>query len=66
MFKSKQTNSNNNIFQNKLDYMKQGEIKDGFPLLSEILKLLLTIPTNTALYERSFPAYGCLYLPQTT
>lgn len=54
MFKSKQINSNNSLFQNKLDYMKQGEIKDGFPLLSEILKLFMTIPTNTASCERSF------------
>jgi len=54
MFKSKQINSNNSLFQNKLFYMKQGEIKDVFPLLSEILKLFMTIPTNTASCERSF------------
>lgn len=34
--------------------MKQSEIKDGFSLLSEILKLFLTKPTNTASCERSF------------
>jgi len=48
---------------NKLDYMKQGEIKDGFSLLSEILKLFLTIPTNTASCERNFSCLRRLDLP---
>ncbi|KAL4119059.1 hypothetical protein QTP88_011928 [Uroleucon formosanum] len=49
------------------DYMKQGEIKDGFPLLSEILKLFMTIPTNTVSCERSFCCLGRLetYLRST-
>lgn len=54
MFKSKEINSNNSVFQTKLDYIKKSEIKDGFLLLSKILKLLLTMHTNTASYERSF------------
>jgi len=57
MFKFKQTNSNNNIFENKSDFIKQSEIKDGLPLLSKILKLFLTVPTNEVL-----PAYEGLGL----
>lgn len=39
----------------KKDYIRQNYIQKGFPLITESLKIFLTIPTNTASCERSFP-----------
>lgn len=38
----------------KIDYIRQNDIQNGFPLITESLKIFLTIPTNTASCERSF------------
>lgn len=40
--------------ESKIEYLRQSVIQKGFPLFTETLKILLTIPTNTAGCERSF------------
>lgn len=43
-----------NIFKMKIEFMKNNDFQNGFPILSEIIKIFLTIPTTTASCERSF------------
>ncbi|KAF0711333.1 Uncharacterized protein FWK35_00034325 [Aphis craccivora] len=40
----------------KINYIKSNDIQTGFPSYTNILKIFLTIPTNTASNERSFSA----------
>lgn len=40
----------------KINYIKSNDIQTGFPSFTNILKIFLTIPTNTASNERSFSA----------
>lgn len=40
----------------RINYVKSKDIQMGFPIYTEILKIFLTIPTNTASCERSFSA----------
>lgn len=44
-----------NIFKMKIEFMKNNDFQNEFPILSEIIKIFLTIPTTTASCERSFP-----------
>jgi len=40
----------------RTNYVKSKDIQTGFPIYTEVLKIFLTIPTNTASCERSFSA----------
>ncbi|CAI6357531.1 unnamed protein product [Macrosiphum euphorbiae] len=40
----------------KINYIRSKDIQTGFPNYTNILKIFLTIPTNTASNERSFSA----------
>lgn len=40
----------------RTNYVKSKNIQSGFPIYTEILKIFLTIPTNTASCECSFSA----------
>jgi len=44
----------------KINYIKSNDIQTGFPSYTNILKIFLTIPTNTASNERSFLALRLL------
>ncbi|KAF0718392.1 zinc finger MYM-type protein 1-like [Aphis craccivora] len=55
MFNQKYDNTSvSEKLEAKIDYIRQNDIQKGFPLITESLKIFLTIPTNTASCERSF------------
>lgn len=55
MFKQKYSNTSvSDKLEAKIEYIKQNSIQKGFTLITNCLKIFLTIPTNTASCERSF------------
>lgn len=52
----KNSNIENNI-KSKINFIKSGDHMIGFPTLTKLYKLFLTIPTNSASCERSFSCH---------
>lgn len=52
MFKAQ--NMKENVLNFRISYLLSNNIQIGFPLYVQILKLFLTLPTNTVTCERSF------------
>lgn len=52
-----------NTIQSKIKYMRSGDNAVGFPTLAKLYELFLTIPSNSASWERSF---SCLRRLKTT
>lgn len=68
MFKQSQNDMKETALNRRISYLLSNNIEVGFPLYAQILKLLLTLPTNTATCERSFSTLKRIktYLRSTT
>lgn len=53
IYKSEFKDNENNL-QSKIHFFASGKYEVGFPTLTNLIKLFITIPTNTATCERSF------------
>jgi len=68
MFKQSQNDVKETALNCRISYILSNNIQIGFPLYVQILKLFLTLPTNTATCERSFSTLKRIktYLRSTT
>lgn len=68
MFKQSQNDMKETALNCRISYILSNNIQVGFPLYVQILKLFLTLPTNTATCERSFSTLKRIktYLRSTT
>ncbi|CAH1722585.1 zinc finger MYM-type protein 1-like [Aphis gossypii] len=68
MFKQSQNDVKETALNCRISYILSNNIQVGFPLYVQILKLFLTLPTNTSTCERSFSTLKRIktYLRSTT